>query len=362
MKKKWMGAALALLLALSAAGCKKAEPTPTPTPEPTATVTPTDEPTPEPTDAGLLIPGDEVPEGISPTTGKQSTQPYKPIFVSIGNTVDARPYWNLAQADIIYEILMEGQSITRYVALYNDELPETVGSVRSSRVVHANIISEWEDAALVFAGGTEENHAGNPYNRMAQYGIDKAHQINALKGDYTGLFWREKVRKAPHNCVTDLTKVAAELEENDNRDVHFRFSHEPSQGTESAVKVSVTYTPTLSRADAVYVYDEQTGLYKRTVDGQAAKDFSGAELTCDNLIVQHMKYQVVSDYGHLDCNNIGSGDAEIFINGKVIHGTWERKSAEQRTVYRDQDGNEINFTVGKTWVNLVKDEGKIDIQ
>ena len=43
----------------------------------------------------------------------------------------ARPQIGIAHADIVYEILVEG--ITRFMAVFQSDIPETVGPVRSAR-------------------------------------------------------------------------------------------------------------------------------------------------------------------------------------------------------------------------------------
>ena len=46
----------------------------------------------------------------------------------------------------------------------------------------------------------------------------------------------------------------------------------------------------------------------------------------------------------------------------MIHATWKRPMASARTVYYDENGDEIQFKPGKTWVSLVKDAGIIEYE
>ena len=46
----------------------------------------------------------------------------------------------------------------------------------------------------------------------------------------------------------------------------------------------------------------------------------------------------------------GGGEAYVFTNGKVIHGTWKRKSDYEPNVFYDDNGKEIIFNQGKTWI------------
>ena len=70
-----------------------------------------------------------------PLTGMPITDPAlaaRPaLVVKIDNHPDARPQSGLNQADIVFELLVEG--ITRYALVFGSTLPTTVGPVRSAR-------------------------------------------------------------------------------------------------------------------------------------------------------------------------------------------------------------------------------------
>lgn len=74
------------------------------------------------------------PKFVAPLTGEavleEITQ--RPIMVTINNHPAARPQSGLADADVIYEMLAEG-NVTRFLAIYQSELPENIGPVRSAR-------------------------------------------------------------------------------------------------------------------------------------------------------------------------------------------------------------------------------------
>ncbi|CAM5214030.1 hypothetical protein UACE39S_04412 [Ureibacillus acetophenoni] len=56
----------------------------------------------------------------------------RPIIATINNHPAARPQSGLGSADVVYEMLAEGD-VTRFLALYQSELPEKIGPVRSAR-------------------------------------------------------------------------------------------------------------------------------------------------------------------------------------------------------------------------------------
>ena len=73
---------------------------------------------------------------INPLTGLPSTsvvQNSRPVAVMINNHLDSLPQYGITQADIIYEIPVEG-GITRFMAVYeNYSTVPNVCSVRSCR-------------------------------------------------------------------------------------------------------------------------------------------------------------------------------------------------------------------------------------
>ncbi|HWJ80121.1 MAG TPA: DUF3048 domain-containing protein, partial [Niallia sp.] len=71
---------------------------------------------------------------IYPLTGlpskKESTD--RAVSVMINNHPKARPQTGLADADIVYEALAEGE-VTRFLAIFQSSKPEKIGPIRSSR-------------------------------------------------------------------------------------------------------------------------------------------------------------------------------------------------------------------------------------
>ena len=52
--------------------------------------------------------------------------------MTINNHPQARPQSGIAQADVVYEMLAEG-NVTRFLALFQSEIPDKIGPIRSAR-------------------------------------------------------------------------------------------------------------------------------------------------------------------------------------------------------------------------------------
>ena len=79
---------------------------------------------------------------LSYTTGLPTEAPYQPVMVVIENSTDARPHTGLQTADVVYEVPVEGD-ITRFIAVFQDDVPTGVMPVRSGRAPFLCIQAEW---------------------------------------------------------------------------------------------------------------------------------------------------------------------------------------------------------------------------
>ena len=65
---------------------------------------------------------------------------------------------------------------------------------------------------------------------------------------------------------------------------------------------------------------------------------------------------------HLYQGIVGSGDALIFQDGKVIQAKWNRATHEELDKYTDLSGNEVQFVRGQIWVQLIPIGNKVNYQ
>ena len=101
------------------------------------------------------------------------------------------------------------------------------------------------------------------------------------------------------------------------------------------------------------------------VEDENGKQTSKTEqVCCSNLIVQYAKQGVISgDYGgRRQATLVGKGEAEYFINGKHIKGYWERKTQNEATVYYTEDGEQVTFMPGNTWVEVHPADKQITVK
>lgn len=297
----------------------------------------------------ITIEDEELTEETPVGDREEIQGPYKPVAVMIENSPAARPQSGLIDADVVYEIYVEG-GITRFLALFLSRYPEIAGPVRSVRHYYLDIAQEW-DTYLVHFGGSP----------LAREQFDKV-SIRRLDG-ITGnkLFWRDNSRKAPHNAYIDTAKCR-ELIDFEQKRREIKFTKEPPTVGEPYSSITIPYNSTFSKVE--YTYDESLGKNMRGTSGTPSTNKEdGEQLFADNIVVQYVGHEKMdSGVGYKKVDLIGSGKAQYFIGGKYLEGSWDRSSGESPTQFLDGNGEEIEFMEGNIWIQIVPNNMKVIIE
>ena len=344
--RKWLSALIVLcIVAVMFSGCgKKAEPVANV--EPVATPTPTVQPTPEPPKGSpCQLTGMPVED--------EADLKLRPIAVMLDNEYNARPQSGLLDAEIVYEIPVEG-NITRYMAIYHHNHTEKIGPVRSARPYFIDKALEF-NAVYVHCGGSPQ-----ALQDLVKLNVNT---LNDLKG--SPCFWRAKDRKMPHNLYTS-TKLMREVMEsnkfnNKTAPQYFKFSEEflDLDGKKTRY-ISFNYSKNYVVG---YEYDEKDKLYYRTINGTRLKDKeSGKDIATTNIIVEKTTAKVLDKVGRLEVNNIGKDRGYYLTGGELVEIEWSKSSRTGKTVYKDLKGNEIIINKGTTWIQVVPDFVRTEIK
>jgi hypothetical protein len=299
----------------------------------------------------------EVP-GQSPTTGLPWSDLYMPMLVQIDNDAGGlgkRAPWGAADADIVYETPLHKNGNTRISFLFSDTVPESAGPVRSTRITHVELREEW-DAGFLYYGG-QPYEGTNVDDKFRETGANKkgvlfsgtAGTNKAWKQYYT----RVKGLPGPHNVDANVKAIQGLMPEGFTPPSRpYLFTDALPELGDFATNVSITLKN--KEYSSNFVYDSNANVYMRFVNGQPYVDAStGEQLSFSNLIIQ--RTEVTFYHGRSDSPltvDIGSGNADIFIGGRYIPGYWIRTGMNQRTVFFDQDGNELQLQRGKTFISM----------
>ncbi len=286
---------------------------------------------------------------VAPLTGESVEEEVtqRPIIVTINNHPTARPQSGLASADIIYEMLAEGD-VTRLLAVYQSDLPENIGPVRSAR-------SYFVDMAKGF-GAFYVAHGYSP-EAKSMLSNNVVDNINGMNYDGT-LFKRSNDRVAPHNSyitseniLKGAEKVGASM--NYSEKVHQAFYEADERGKigVETSQVDISYGNS-NYFHNTYVYDHQTNRYGRQSAGVETKDMlTGEALSFANVLFFEMNHQTIDNVGRQDIDLTSGGNAYVFQNGYLREVKWANIDGLPMAV--EESGDLVKLVPGKSWIHFV---------
>ncbi len=275
---------------------------------------------------------------------EQASLEQRVFVVSIDNFEDARPQSGISEADIMYEVPAEG-GISRLLGLYYQALPEKIGPVRSARPYMVDIARGWQ-GVFVHCGGSED--------ALSYLSRGTVNSINEMA--YSSYFWRDNQRYMPHNLYTSSPELYRYLDDREYQSGQtvpaFTFAAsdwQPPETAEAAEIISITYPYN----DNLYVYNQTTQLYARTIDEEPHIDANNnRQIQAANIIVQKVNSRTLDNVGRLGIDMVGSGEALFFSRGLMQVGSWECASLDEATYFYDAAGNPWQLNSGQTWIQV----------
>jgi hypothetical protein len=369
---------LGVLFALLLTACGQAGPEPTATPTKTplaanvqAAAAPTSTPVPPTaTPIPLQLPtATAAPIGdIAPYTGLPAENPEylrrRPIFICVNNDAVGRSaHYGLSQADLVYEYIVDGFTLTRITAMYQGKSAPRVGPVRSARM--PNIwMTYMYDGALACSGGSDEVRyllkveVGFPY---LDADIDDPSQT--LYFQSIGADYRTRVQASTDGVRRWLDDQGLAKEW---RRPGFEFSPEPppnAAGTASTIQIAYPGGNTVE-----WRYDPAQGGYLRYQGGEPQYDpATGQPIVSPNVIVmaaEHSLTDIVEDSlgtKGVDIALYGFGDFRIFRDGQVYEGTW-RADPENPPRWLGPGEVVVQLKPGQSWIQVVRDLQEVNYQ
>jgi len=342
--------------------------------------------------------------------GAAVTYTYTPVMVMVSNAggggevnVKGNPETapiNGSYADVIYEAIQATDngrgSLSRLTVIYSDTIPDYVGFVRSTRLTHARLRQEWDSVFL-----TSGYHAADIPDEWKKLGVTNPDSGDRTAKDpgyvyvgqntnkiYTkGYYYAISGIKDANSKVFLLAKQMLDLYPTAQKNGHkpanhtWKFTDEIPEGGDTAEIVWVEFGSdnTNSRLE----YDEETNSYFRYIKTDNGEDVLYREQQLVNPEVKKVKSGssvtkklVCEDrvFGEaITFNNVivqaidmnwrgaerpdpvltGTGNADYFMGGKHYEGVWERQDINDRTVFYDKNGNEIEMQRGRTLIILM---------
>ena len=356
------------------------------------------------TGRSLAEAGKDVKDGFM---GMAVTGQYMPLMVQVTNSgsgIGNRAPFFASYADVIYESPKDYKGITRLTMVYSDTIPEWVGCTRSMRVMHVWIREEW-NAPIVYHGHQAAGDGNTDVStaiRALGWHVPEAPNSPGASVFYDGMYPKEW--NAHHYRVKSMGNIADNVvyyapgiltdvvakENIQPRNHTYLFTDTAPEGGDDAMNVYVSWNNTAVKTseekspfyfNTMFEYDEEEGIYYRYIlkdpeninagtavlydemapvsvkkagSGEVTADFThGNPITFSNVIIQSVNIDWSRGNEMPVIEELGTGNADIFMGGKHYTGVWNRDTLTERTVFYDENGNEMPLMRGKTMIILM---------
>lgn len=272
----------------------------------------------------------------------------RPLAVMIENHNKSRPQSGLDQADLVYEMPVEG-GITRFMAIYT-RLPGLLGPVRSCREYFIDRALEI-DALYVHCGASPVGYA--------YISKSKINSVDEIK--HSKPFFRDNSRKAPHNLYGRGKSIFDYMSEKVSMYLPtaprlINYGKYPGEPTDAGESVRIRY-----HGNYTLEFKFENGVYQRYMNNVLHVDRESQKpLQAAAVVVQVASMQVVDKAGRQEISFIGKGKAWVLENGRKTAVTWSKKNPRDLTSYKDAAGREYLFPKGlPIWVQVVSPSHKM---
>jgi hypothetical protein len=270
-----------------------------------------------------------------------SNQPI--LAVMIENSESARPQTGLDSAGIVFEAVTEG-GITRFLALYQEDMPKEIGPARSVRPHFVSWLYGF-DASVA--------HVGGSFNALQLVERLKAKTLTQFT--YTEPYRRSSERAAPHNVYAStkaLRNLQTELEYGKSQFNDIPRSDDAPAEVPDAKKIGIDFST--SPYTVEFRYNKESNSYTRFLAGAPHIDTAtNKPITVKNVVVIKVK-GTNSD----TIKAVGNGEAWVFKNGTSQKVRWEKTAHAQRIKIVDEMGNEVPLNRGDTWIAALTESRK----
>ncbi len=255
------------------------------------------------------------------------------LAAMVDNAPEARPTVGMGQANLLYELPVEGGR-TRFMALFDSANQVTqIGPIRSVRPYCLDLAGEY-GAVVVHSGGSEQ--------ALAEIASDK---FNSLNEFYFGkYYWRDSLRIAPHNLFTSITRLRdAWFGKNIADQASFTSWQYKDDGpvTPSPIKTITVQFSSDHSTSVVWQYQISDNTYLRQQE-------LSEKIAAKNILLVYVKAEELKDdLKHISLNLAGgTGRLVAFLDGRVVEGKWQKDSRFARTRLMNSDGSDLTLNAG----------------
>ncbi|HOY66266.1 MAG TPA: DUF3048 domain-containing protein [Candidatus Ozemobacteraceae bacterium] len=280
----------------------------------------------------------------------RQTAGMRPLAIMIENHNQARPQTGMHEAELVYEIPVEG-GITRFMALYY-HVPAAVGPVRSCREYFVDRALE-VNALYVHCGGSP--------NGYRYIGEQKVFAIDEISNGTP--FFRDNSRKAPHNLYAKPQKVIEVMNQRHPMELPYQrlpllYGPAPSVGTIPCRGIAIRYHGNYT---ASYKMNARTGRYDRYMNGTQQVDRVTLQpVAPGTVLLQLANMRVIDDKGRQEISFLGEGRGLVLYGGTARPVTWKKTAPREFTRFYDETGKPFVFSnKSPVWVQVISPANRV---
>ena len=294
---------------------------------------------------------------IDPEIGRR-----RPLAIMLNNLEAAQPMCGISKAEVVYECVVEG-AITRLMGIFEDyDDLNKIGSVRSCRSYFVYYALEFD---AIYA------HYGQAAYAVELLDKPYVDNLSGLSAIGSTVFYRTTDRSAPHNAYASaegikagIEKMGYDTEYRSTFEGKFKFAKDDQETTNEGGSTATYVAPGYLINKPWFEYNSDDKKYYRfQYDGPQIDELDNKQIAYDNLIFQYSAWVQLDDNDYLSFDCHSGGKMKYFTEGKVVDGFWirtvEGNDAENHdegvTKYYNNDGEEIVFNQGKTWICIIQD-------
>lgn len=279
----------------------------------------------------------------------------RPVAVMVNNVEDALPQYGISQADIIFELPVEGD-LTRLMAVYADytQVPD-ICAIRSCRYYYPAIAKgfdafyvHWgiDPSVTSYVAGIQPDKYDGMSNAGGLFGRDSARRSAGYSLEHTGYF-----KGTQFASVVDASGDRTELKDA-KKGTAFKFADygqlvTPTGGACNTVSIR------FGACNSKFTYNAETNTYYKYMNGHTHVDGkTGEQLSFTNVFVLETSISVRDDVGHKKLNWQGSGSSKGYYisNGCVQEIRWSQAAESSYLKFYDVNGNELEINRGKSYI------------
>jgi len=307
---------------------------------PTSTTTTTLPPT-----TTTTVPAVVVHDTVNGLEAGAASMERRAVVIKIDNHRDARPQAGLMEADLVYEMLVEG-GLTRFAAVFHQTDSAFVGPVRSGRPTDVGVVRAL-DAPFQVSG--------------AQWWVQDIFEDHGLRMVWeTGAAtWRESSRTAPHNLfassllLRDFADSRGWPDENPGNVFQFGETT-PSDATASEVTFDWSDHPAVRWVWNGEAYERFNG----DTPHEWFNEAGGTGIVSSPVLVAIVgeKHWSRSPDGTGSpvptTDTIGEGTAYVFLGESVVEGRWDRETYEHPLHLTTTGGADLILPPSRMWISI----------